>query len=72
MQRTNFMISEIMMAESEQMYITGIVMVCDFTGYTMGHFTQVPMSTMKKLMPCWQVTFKNQTFSTLKIVLIPR
>lgn len=56
MQRANLMISEIMVAESEQMFITGMVLLCDFAGFSMGHITQMPIATMKKLMPIWQVT----------------
>lgn len=51
------MINEILADEDEQMFITGMVMVCDCTGYTLGHFTQFPMAMMKKLMQCWEVGY---------------
>ena len=54
-QRVSFMVWEIMGAEEEQMFITGMLLLCDLDGYTMNHFTQMPISTMKKLMPCWEV-----------------
>ncbi len=54
-QRVNFMVWEIMAAEEEQMFITGMLLLCDMNGYTMNHFTQMPLATVKKLMPCWEV-----------------
>lgn len=49
------MVWDIMGDEEEQMFITGLVLLFDFTGYTMSHFTQVPLPMVKKLMPCWEV-----------------
>lgn len=49
------MVWEIMGEEDEQMFITGMLLLFDFQDYTMGHFTQMPLSMIKKLMPCWQV-----------------
>lgn len=54
-QRTSIMVSEIFYHEEEQMFITGIVLLFDFSGFTMDHFTQMPISMMKKLKPCWEV-----------------
>jgi len=53
-QRASFMVWDIMGDESEQMFITGMVLIFDFDGFTMNHFTQMPPSTVKKLMPCWE------------------
>lgn len=55
MQRASFMVWDILYNEEEQMFITGIVLLMDFTGYTLDHFTQMPIALMKKLKPCWEV-----------------
>ncbi|XP_046638360.1 retinaldehyde-binding protein 1-like [Daphnia pulicaria] len=53
-QRVSFMVSEIMADEDEQMFITGITLLMDFTNFGMNHFTAMPLSMVKKLMPCWE------------------
>ena len=65
MQRASFMVWEVMACEEEQMFITGMVLLFDFRGYTMDHFTSVPLSMVKKLMPCWQVFFLKQHYLIL-------
>lgn len=49
------MVFEIMGSEEEQMFITGMVLIFDLKDYTMNHFTHMPPSVVKKLMPCWEV-----------------
>ena len=49
------MINEIISAEDEQMFITGVVILGDLKGFTMSHLTQMPFSMMKKLMQCYEV-----------------
>ena len=34
---------------------SGMLLLFDFTGYSMSHFTQMPLAMTKKLMPCWMV-----------------
>ena len=55
MQRANFMISEIMGYEEEQMFITGLLVLCDLKDFTLSHFTQMSISTFKKLMQFYEV-----------------
>jgi len=69
MQRVSFMVWDILNDEEEQMFITGIVLLFDFTGYTLDHFTQMPLSMVKKLMPCWEVTFHYIIILNCKILI---
>ena len=55
MQRANFMISEIMGHEEEQMFVTGLIVLCDLQDFTLSHFTQMSISTFKKLMQFYEV-----------------
>ncbi len=55
MQRASFMISELVGAEDEQMFITGMIVLMDMKGFTMSHFTQMPISLIKKLTQCFEV-----------------
>ena len=55
MQKVNFMVFEVMNAAEEQMFITGIVLLFDFGGYTMSHFMAFPLSDIKKSKLCWEV-----------------
>ena len=55
MQRANFMVSEIMGYEEEQMFITGLLVLCDLKDFTLSHFTQMSISTFKKLMQFYEV-----------------
>ncbi len=41
--------------EDEQMFITGVTLLMDFTNFGMNHFTAMPLSVIKKVMPCWEV-----------------
>ena len=49
------MVSEVLGDEDEQLFITGMVVLVDFTGFTMNHVTSTPLSMIKKMMPCFQV-----------------
>jgi hypothetical protein len=49
------MVSEVLGDEDEQLFITGMVALVDFSGYTMNHVTGTPVSSVKKLMVCFQV-----------------
>ncbi|XP_046638354.1 retinaldehyde-binding protein 1-like [Daphnia pulicaria] len=53
-QRAGFMVSEVLGDEDEQLFITGMVALVDFSGYTMNHVTGTPVSSVKKLMVCFQ------------------
>jgi CRAL/TRIO domain len=53
-QRVSFMVWELFCHEEEQMFITGAVLILDMEGYTISHFTQLPMSLAKKLQLCWE------------------
>ena len=57
-QRTSFMVMEIMGAESEQMFISGMILIFDYKGFTMSHVTSMPLTIFKKLRPCWEVSYK--------------
>ena len=54
MQKVSFMVWELMSHEEEQMFITGMILVFDAEGFTMSHFTQMPLALAKKMMPCWE------------------
>ena len=49
------MVWDIMSDEDEQMFVTGMILLFDFSNYGMNHFTAMPLSMVKKLMPCWEV-----------------
>jgi hypothetical protein len=51
------MMSELLSDENEQMFITGVVIIVDLDGFTMSHVTSTPIALVKKLMPCFEVTF---------------
>ena len=53
------MVQEIAGAEDEQMFITGCLLLCDLKDFTMSHFTQMPISMIKKLTQCFEVFLKN-------------
>ncbi|XP_046459123.1 alpha-tocopherol transfer protein-like isoform X1 [Daphnia pulex] len=53
-QRASFMVWDIMSDEDEQMFVTGMLLLFDFSDYGMNHFTAMPLSMIKKLMPCWE------------------
>ena len=46
-QRASFMVWEIMAKEEEQMFVTGMHLIFDLKDFTMGHFTNMPLSTVK-------------------------
>jgi hypothetical protein len=54
-QRASFMVWDIMSDEDEQMFVTGMFLLFDLSDYGMNHFTAMPLSMIKKLMPCWEV-----------------
>ncbi|KAI9559302.1 hypothetical protein GHT06_016091 [Daphnia sinensis] len=49
-EKANFMISEVMVLDDEQMFVTGMVIIYDCQGYTLNHLTQRPLSLTKKHM----------------------
>ena len=49
------MVWEIMGAQEEQMFVTGMHLLFDMKDFTMSHFTNMPLSIVKKLKPCWEV-----------------
>ncbi|XP_046459137.1 retinol-binding protein pinta-like isoform X2 [Daphnia pulex] len=52
--KANFMISEVMCDEDEQLFITGMAVLIDLEGFTLSHITATPLAMMKKLGPCFQ------------------
>ena len=54
-EKANFMISDVMVLEDEQLFVTGMVIIYDCEGFTMNHFTQRPLSMTKKHMYYLQV-----------------
>ncbi len=53
-QRASFMVSELDARDSEQMFLTGLVLLFDYQGFTFSHFTSFSPAMIKKLMP-WLV-----------------
>jgi len=49
-EKANFMVSDVMGLAEEQMFITGIVIIIDLEGYSLGHVTQKPLAVTKKQM----------------------
>ena len=41
--------------EEEQLFITGMVLLFDFSGYTVNHFLAFPLADIKKSKLCWEV-----------------
>ena len=54
-EKASFMISDVMVKDDEQLFITGMVIVYDCQGFTLNHFTQRPLSLTKKHMYYLQV-----------------
>ena len=54
-QRVSFMTFEVMNMEEEQLFVMGIVLVFDFSGYTTNHFLAFPLADIKKSKLCWEV-----------------
>jgi hypothetical protein len=68
------MISEVLGDEDEQLFITGMVVLVDLEGFTMSHVTSTPIALVKKLMPCFEVTFHSSfsysfTYNLLKLIV---
>jgi hypothetical protein len=53
------MIWDVLSDEDEQMFITGVTLVMDFTNFGMNHLTAIPVATVKKLMSCWEVYYNQ-------------
>jgi len=53
-QRVSFMTFEVMNMEEEQLFITGMVLLFDFSGYTVNHFLAFPLADIKKSKLCWE------------------
>nr|CAH0106714.1 unnamed protein product [Daphnia galeata] len=49
-EKASFMISDVMVKDDEQLFVTGMVIVYDCQGFTLNHFTQRPLSLTKKHM----------------------
>ncbi|XP_046456586.1 retinol-binding protein pinta-like [Daphnia pulex] len=48
--KANFMISDTMGREDEQMFVTGMVIIVDVQGFSLNHLTQKPLALFKKQM----------------------
>ena len=59
-QKASFMVNEIMGVESEQMFITGIVVVIDYQGFSMSHVADMPFTLIKKMNSCMEVKFERK------------
>jgi len=46
-EKANFMVSEIMGTEDEEIFFRGLVMIIDMEGYSLGHMTQRPLAVTK-------------------------
>jgi len=55
-EKVNFMVSDVMGLDEEQMFLTGIVIIVDLEGYSLSHVTQRPLAVTKKHMHYLQVT----------------
>jgi hypothetical protein len=53
--KANFMISDTMGREDEQMFVTGMVIIVDVQGFSLNHLTQKPLALFKKQMYFLQV-----------------
>ena len=67
-EKANFMVSDVMGLAEEQMFITGIVIIIDLEGYSLGHVTQKPLAVTKKQMHFLQVRIFQYSSSTLSIL----
>jgi len=54
-EKANFMVSDVMGLQDEQLFITGMVIIIDFSGYSFGHLTQRPLAVTKKWLQFLQV-----------------
>jgi hypothetical protein len=50
------MVAEVLAYEEPVIFITGVVVIVDFDGYTLSHLTHRPLSFMKKQAKYFQVT----------------
>jgi CRAL/TRIO domain len=54
-EKANFMISDTMGLDDEQMFVTGMVIIIDCQGFSLNHLTQKPLALTKKQMYYLQV-----------------
>jgi len=54
-EKANFMVSEIMGTEDEEIFFRGLVMIIDMEGYSLGHMTQRPLAVTKNHLQFLQV-----------------
>ena len=54
------MMTEVMGDEEEQFFITGMVVLIDLADFGLKHITSLPLSMVRKLMPCIQVFIRIQ------------
>jgi len=66
-EKANFMVSDVMGLQDEQLFITGMVIIIDFSGYSFGHLTQRPLAVTKK----WLQFLQNAApLSPKKVIFI--
>ena len=61
------MVFEVMAKEEEQMFVTGMLLLFDLSNFGMNHFTAMPISMVKKLMPCWEVKYCGDRIQNIKL-----
>lgn len=55
LEKTSGMVTEVLAYEEPYIFVTGVVVVVDFEGYTLNHLTHRPLSFMKKQAKYFQV-----------------
>lgn len=63
--KANFMISDTMGREDEQMFVTGMVIIVDVQGFSLNHLTQKPLALFKKQMYFLQVLVRWRFISII-------
>jgi hypothetical protein len=56
LEKASGMVAEVLAYEEPVIFITGVVVIVDFDGYTLSHLTHRPLSFMKKQAKYFQVT----------------
>ena len=55
-EKSNFMVSDIMGLEDEQLFITGLIIIIDLSGFSFSHLTRRPLNVTKKWLHYLQVS----------------
>lgn len=55
LEKASGMVAEVLAYEEPLIFVTGVVVVVDFEGYSLGHLTHRPLSFMKKQAKYFQV-----------------